>query len=61
MPKTLTYKKLVSFTETQKQAFETLEKYNVNVNQFIRSAVKEKIKREWKTIKENKERVKLPF
>ena len=38
----------------QKQAFETLEKYGVNVNQFIRSSVKEKIKRDWPKIKEEK-------
>jgi len=59
--KQLVYKKLIGFTETQRQAFETLEKYDVNVNRFIRDAVKEKIHRDWKSIKEKKERIKLPF
>ena len=56
-----TYKKLLSFTSQQKQAFETLEKYDVNVNNFIRIAVREKLQREWKVIKEKHERVKMPF
>ena len=55
------YKKQIGFTLQQKKAFETLEKYNVNVNYFIRSAIKEKIKREWKTIKETKTKGKCPF
>ncbi len=59
--KLLVYKKLIGFTETQQKAFETLEDYGVNVNQFIRSAVKEKLKRDWKSIKEKKEKIKLPF
>jgi hypothetical protein len=56
-----TYKKLLAFTSQQKQAFETLEKYDVNVNNFIRIAVREKLQREWKSIKEKHERVKMPF
>lgn len=59
--KRLVYKKLIGFTETQRQAFETLEKYDVNMNRFVRDAVKEKLKRDWKQIKEKKERIKLPF
>lgn len=57
----LSYKKVIGFTKSQKEALQTLEIYGVNVNQFIRDAVKEKIKREWKMIKEGKEIVKLPF
>lgn len=57
----LSYKKVIGFTQQQKKAFETLEKYGINVNQFIRSAVKEKLQREWKSIKEEKERFKYPF
>lgn len=56
-----TYKKLIGFTKTQKLAFEKLEQYDVNVNQFIRQAIKEKLKREWKEIKDKKEKIKLPF
>ena len=59
--KKLSYKKVIGFTETQKKAFETLESYGVNVNQFIRQATKEKLSREWKSIKEKKEIIKYPF
>lgn len=55
------YKKVLGFTLQQKQAFETLEKYGVNVNQFIRSSVKEKIKRDWPKIKEEKNKGYCPF
>lgn len=56
------YKKLIGFTKQQQTAFETLEKYEVNINQFIRQAIKEKLQREWKCIKEKKERINiLPF
>jgi hypothetical protein len=57
----LKYKKVIGFTETQKKAFETLESYGVNVNHFIRNAVAEKIKKDWKSIKEKKEKIKCPF
>ena len=57
----LKYKKVIGFTETQQKAFETLEDYGVNVNKFIRLAVAEKIKKDWKTIKENKLKTKCPF
>ena len=55
------YKKQIGFTLQQKQALEILVKYNVNVNDFIRSAIKEKIKREWKSIKESKNKESCPF
>lgn len=56
-----TYKKLIGFTNTQKLAFKKLEQYDVNVANFIRIAVKEKIAKDWKTIKEKKERINCPF
>ena len=55
------YKKQIGFTLQQKEAFEKLEAYGVNINEFIRIAVREKIKRDWKKIKDKKERIKLPF
>ena len=51
----LTYKKVLSFTETQKKSLKKLEQYDVNVNEFIRSAIREKLSREWKGIKERKD------
>jgi len=59
--KKYTYKKILSFTEQQKNAFEVLENHNVNVNQFIRVAIKEKIQRDWKSIKEKKNKEYCPF
>lgn len=55
------YKKQIGFTLQQKRAFETLEGYGVNINDFIRIAVKEKIKKDWRSIKEEKEIGKVPF
>ena len=57
----LKYKKVIGFTETQKKAFEILEQYGVNVNQFIRLAVAEKIKRDWKQIKEQNKKSDCPL
>ena len=54
------YKKKVGFTKTQQETLIKLESYGINVNQFIRQAVKEKIQRDWKTIK-SKTKFKTPF
>jgi len=48
------YKKQIGFTKQQKETFEVLKKHNVNINQFIRQAIKEKLQRDWKQIKEEK-------
>lgn len=56
----LTYKKVISFTETQRLSFEKL-KYDVNINEFVRIAVRNELKREWKNIREKKTKEKLPF
>ena len=55
------YKKQIGFTLQQKQSFKKLEEYDINVNQFIRQAVKEKLQRDWKSIKEKKNKIKTPF
>jgi len=51
----------IRFTEKQAESLQKLKDYDVNISQFIRLAIAEKIKRDWKSIKEKKERVKLPF
>ena len=51
----------IRFSEKQAESLQKLKDYDVNVSQFIRLAIAEKIKRDWKQIKEKKERVKLPF
>jgi hypothetical protein len=57
----LEYKKVIGFTKVQQEAFKTLESYGVNVNHFIRIAIKEKLQKDWKQIKEKKETLTLPF
>jgi len=59
--KQYTFKKVIGFTEQQKNAFEVLENHNVNVNQFIRAAISDKLKREWKSIKEKSKKEYCPF
>ena len=51
----------IRFSEKQAESLQKLKDCDVNVSQFIRLAISEKIKRDWKQIKEKKERVKLPF
>lgn len=55
------YKKVIGFTLLQKKAFDTLESYGVNVNQFIRISISEKLKKDWKKIKEPKIKNDCPF
>ena len=51
----------IRFSSQQAESLQKLKDYDVNISQFIRIAISEKIKRDWKQIKENKQRVKLPF
>jgi len=55
------YKKVIGFTLQQKRAFEILEKHGVNVNKFIRQAIAEKIKSDWRKIKEPTTKEYCPF
>ena len=59
--KQLTKSKTIRFSETQMNSLTILESYGVNVNQFIRLAIKEKLQKDWKTIKEKKEKIICPF
>lgn len=59
--KQLTKNKTIRFTEVQMNSLNILENYGVNVNHFIRLAVKEKLQKDWKTIKEKKEKIICPF
>ena len=51
----------IRFSEKQAESLQKLKKYDVDVSNFIRIAIMEKIAKDWKEIKEKKERVKLPF
>lgn len=57
----LSNSKTIRFNSVQMEAFRQLEKYDINVTKFIRIAIAEKIKRDWKSIKEKKERIYCPF
>lgn len=51
----------IGFNKVQFNSLQKLKQYDVNISQFIRIAIKEKIKRDWKVIKEEKNKEKLPF
>ncbi len=57
----LTKSKTIRFNEQQMKGLDTLSSYGVNVNQFIRQAIKEKLQRDWKSIKEKRTRSDCPF
>lgn len=59
--KQLTVRHTVMISEQQSRSLDTLKDYNVNVSQFIRSAIKEKLQRDWKGINEKQQRCKCPF
>jgi hypothetical protein len=63
MPKLLTYseRRTFCFSKQQIRAFEIMESLNVNVSVFVREAIQEKIKREYKQIKEKQNKLRLPF
>lgn len=65
MPLDAEYKKVnritIGFNKTQFNSLKKLKEYDVNISQFIRIAIKEKIKRDWKIIKEEKEKKNYHF
>ena len=48
-----TERKQLKITKEQSESLKVLESYNVNVSQFIRLAIKEKLQRDFKKIKLN--------
>jgi hypothetical protein len=51
----------IRFSEIQQKTLNELSKYNVNIPIFIRSAIKEKIQKEWPNIKDDYSKIYLPF
>lgn len=51
----------IRINDTQKQSLDKLKEYDVNTSKFIRQAIKEKIQRDWKCIKESKNKTTCPF
>lgn len=48
----------IMISEVQANSLDVLKSKGVNVSQFIRQAIKEKLRRDWKEIKEKHERIK---
>ena len=46
-------RRVILTNDIQEKAFKMMASYGVNISQFIRSAVKEKISKDWSQIKEN--------
>lgn len=59
--KKLTNIQSIRFSDEQIKSLQILKAHNVVVSRFIRQAVKEKIQRDWKNIKESKNREYCPF
>jgi len=59
--KQYTEKQTIRLTKIQSQSLSILESKGINVSQFIRLAIKEKLQRDWKHIKINQGKTKTPF
>jgi post-segregation antitoxin (ccd killing protein) len=59
--KQLTKTKTIRISDTQMKSLKALEAYGVNVNQFIRIAIKEKLTKDWRKIKQEKNKEYCPF
>ena len=51
--KQFTINKTIKISEKQNESLKILKSYNINIGRFIRQAIKEKIQKDWKEIKEN--------
>ena len=49
-----TNRQTIMISDVQKESLHILKSYNVNVSAFIRDAIKEKIKQDWKEIRKPK-------
>ena len=59
--KQLTETHSIRLSKKQSETLQKLQEYDVNISDFIRLAIKEKLNRDWKQIKEKKEKIKPPF
>lgn len=48
-------------SKKQAESLAILKSYGINVSQFIRASIKDKLQKDWKQIKESKEKIKMPF
>jgi hypothetical protein len=56
-----TIRQVIMISEKQAESLKILKSHNVDISQFIRQAIKEKLQRDWKEIKESKNKYKCPF
>ena len=61
MPKKYTKVKVIRITDIQHETLIKMSNYNVNVGNFIRDAISEKIKREYKDIVKPIKEIDCPF
>ena len=59
--KQYTHTKVIRISETQLFTLQKMKLYNVDVGNFIRDAISEKIKREYKNLIPKQETIKYPF
>jgi hypothetical protein len=59
MAKILTKTKVIRISQTQHETLKKMQSYNVDVGHFIREAIKEKIKKEYKELMPKQ--IKTPF
>lgn len=59
--KKYTKTKVIRLTEVQHQTLKKMQSYNIDVADFIRSAISEKIKREYGFLKHKEKKQKTPF
>ena len=61
MAKLLTKTKVIRISETQLKTLQKMKSYNVDVAEFIRQAIKEKIQREYKDLLPKHKKQYCPF
>jgi hypothetical protein len=61
MAKLLTKTKVIRISENQLQTLQKIKNYNVDVGKFIREAIAEKIKREYKQLILKPKKSECPF
>lgn len=61
MAKLLTKTKVIRISETQLKTLQKMKVYKVDVSQFIRDAISEKIKSEYSNLIPKPEKFKVPF
>lgn len=59
--KQYTKTKVIRISDSQLVTLQKMKSYNVDVGNFIREAIKEKIQREYKDLIPKKETIKCPF